>query len=435
MRRTAKAVAAVAGLSLALAACGGDSGTTTEPGATQSSAPTANPADIKADLTWWDTSDATNEAPAFKELITEFNKTYPNVKINYQSVPFGEAQNKFKTAAAAKSGAPDILRAEVAWVPEFASLGYLYELDGTELTADASDFLPAPAGSTKYNGKTYGVPQVTDSLALMYNKKLLEEAGVEAPTTWDEMKAAAATIEEKTGKTGVYLNPQGYFMLPFIYGEGGDLIDPDAKKITVNSPEAVAGVKKAQELLASPGFAKPPATDAYTAMMNEFKAGNAAMIINGPWEVNNIKGATTFGGLENLGIAPVPAGSVKAGAPVGGHNYVVWSGMPQEKAQGAIAFVKFMASAESQAKLADTLGLLPTRTSAYDQVTNPIVGEFQPVMEVAVERAWIPEGGKLFGPLDEAATKMLVQGEDAQQALDDVARKYKTEAVKDYATQ
>ena len=139
--------------------------------------------------------------------------------------------------------------------------------------------------------------------------------------------------------------------------------------------------------------------------------------------------------LANLGIAAVPAGSVKAGAPVGGHNYVIWSGMPQEKAAGAIAFIKFMASAESQAKLADKLGLLPTRTSAYDKVSNPIISEFKPVMEVAVERAWIPEGGKLFGPLDEAATAILVQGDDAQKALDEVARKYKTEVVKDYSTQ
>ena len=46
-------------------------------------------------------------------------------------MPFDQAQNKFKTAAESGSGAPDILRAEVAWVPEFASLGYLYALDGT----------------------------------------------------------------------------------------------------------------------------------------------------------------------------------------------------------------------------------------------------------------------------------------------------------------
>lgn len=431
MHKTKVAVTvAAAALALTAAACSSGSSTST----TTSSKAAVDPTTVKADLTWWDTSDATNEGPAFKALIADFNKTYPNVKINVQAVPFGEAQNKFKTAAAAKSGAPDILRAEVAWVPEFASLGYLYALDGTELTTDTSDFLAAPAGSTKFGGKTYGVPQVTDSLALMYNKKMLSDAGVQPPKTWDEMKAAAATIKSKTGKDGVYLNPAGYYLLPFIYGEGGDLIDAAAKKITVNAAPAVAGVKKAQELLASPGFTKPPATEAYGAMMTAFKTGQVAMIVQGPWEINNIKKETAFGGVDNLGIAPVPAGSKKAGAPVGGHDYVIWSGMSSDKAAAATAFIKFMSSTESQAKLADTLGLLPTRTSAYGKVTNPIVGAFKPVMQVAVERAWIPEGGKLFGPLDQATTALLVQGADAQTELTKVANTYKTEAVKDYAT-
>ncbi len=433
MRRSTGAIALLTGVALSLTACGGGGGgdSTTSPA---TSSPSVDPASLTATLTWWDTSDATNEAPAFKALIAEFNKTYPNVKINYQSVPFGEAQNKFKTAAAAKSGAPDILRAEVAWVPEFASLGYLYELDGTPLAEGQDDFLPVPLASTKYQDKTYGVPQVTDSLALMYNKALLNQAGVQPPKTWDEMKTAAATIASKTGKSGMYLNPAGYYLMPFIYGEDGDLLDVEAKKITVNEAPAVAGAQKAQELVAAPGSVKPPATEAYPAMMNAFKAGTVGMIIQGPWEINNIKSAKTFGGLENLGIAPVPAGSKRSGAPVGGHDYVIWSGMSQDKAQAAIAFIQFMSSTDSQAKLADQLGVLPTRKSAYDKTTNPMIGEFKPVMDSAVERAWIPEGGKLFGPLDEAATKLMVQNVPAQTVLDAVANRYKTEVVKDYAT-
>ena len=100
-----KGVIGLAALSLALAGCGGGGG-----GGEKTDAKS-----LKATLTWWDTSDPKNEGPAFKKLITKFNKKYPNVKINYQSVPFGDAQNKFKTAAEAKQGAPDILRAEVAW--------------------------------------------------------------------------------------------------------------------------------------------------------------------------------------------------------------------------------------------------------------------------------------------------------------------------------
>jgi arabinogalactan oligomer/maltooligosaccharide transport system substrate-binding protein len=410
------------------------------PAATDSSSSSAAAVALPAtELTWWDTSDPKNEGPTFKELVTKFNAVQPNVKINYQSVPFGDAQNKFKTAAAAKKGAPDILRADVGWVSEFASLGYLYDLDGTKLTENADDFLPAPAASTKFADKIYGVPQVTDSLALLYNKALFTKAGLDPtapPKTWADVETAAKALKSKAKVDGIFINAGGYFILPFIYGEGTNLVDTTAKKITVNSPEAVKGVQTAEDLVKSGAAVKPPAQDSYGTMMTLFKEQKVAMIINGPWEVNNIKTADTFGGIDNLGIAPVPAGSVKAGGPVGGHDYVVWSGMDAAKADAAVAFIDFMSSAESQAFLADKLGLLPTRKSAYEIASvkaNPIISAFQPVMQVAVDRAWIPEAGNLFGPLDEAATKVLVQGVPAKTALDATAKRYKAEVVKDYS--
>jgi len=422
--RIAGVAAAALTLALSVAACSGD-----EPAST-------NPTDLRTELTWWDTSDPTNEGPAFRELIAKFNEQYPNITINYQSVPFGEAQNKFKTAAASGSGAPDILRAEVAWVPEFASLGYLYALDGSELTADADDYFETPLSSNRYDGKLFGVPQVTDSLALLYNKRLFAEAGIEKPpATWEDVKTVAAAIKEATGVDGLFINAGGYFLLPFIYGEGGDLVDATNKKIVVNSPANVEGIRIAQDLIASGAAVKPPANDSYGTMMTLFKEQKVAMIINGPWEVNNIRNAPTFGGIENLGIAPVPAGSVKAGAPVGGHNYVIWSGMPQEKVPAAIAFITFMNSAESQAFLADKLGLLPTRKSAYTNplvANNPIISAFKPVVDAAAARPWIPEGGQFFGPLDTMATQTLIEGVDPKTALDEVAEKYKAEVVPTY---
>ncbi|ABP53280.1 extracellular solute-binding protein [Salinispora tropica] len=431
MRRTAKGVAVLAStaLALTLVACGGE-----EQGAGEGS--TTDPATMKAELTWWDTSDPKNEGPVFQELIARFNQTYPNVKINYQSVPFGEAQNQFKTAAQAETGAPDILRAEVAWVPEFASLGYLYALDGSELLADESDFLATPLASNKYDGKTYGVPQVTDTLSLMYNKKLLAEAGVAAaPTTWAELKTAAQAVKQKTGADGLYLNPAGYFLLPFLYGEGGDLVDVPAKKIVIGSDQNVAGLKIAKDLIDSGAAVPPPATDSYGTMMTLFKEEKVAMIINGPWEVNNVAQAPTFGGVENLGIAPVPSGSARAGGPVGGHNYTIWSGMSEEKVEAAVAFVAFMSSTESQAFLAEKLGLLPTRKSAYEidaVLSNPIVTAYQPAVEAAVGRPWIPEAGQFFDPLDQMATEVLIQNRDPKAALDEVAKRYQAEVVTAY---
>lgn len=427
MRRTLP-IAGIAALALVLSACGGG-----DSESDKKSSNDVDPASLSAELTWWDTSDPTNEAPAFKELIEKFNAEYPNVTINYQSVPFGEAQNKFKTAAEAGQGAPDILRAEVAWVPEFAAAGHLYALDGTPLLED-SDFLETPLSSNVYDGKTYGVPQVTDTLGLMYNKELFDKAGIEEPpTTWAEVEDAAAQLKQKAGVEGIYVNSAGYFLLPFMYGEGGDLVDTEAKTIEVASDENKAGIKVAQDLVKSGAAPKPDANDSYGTMMTLFKEGKVAMIINGPWEVANVSNDPKFGGFENLGIAPVPGGSAGAGAPVGGHNYVVYSGMDEAKADAATAFIQFMTSPESEAFLADELGLLPTNEGAYDLVQdNERVTAWKAALDVSVARPWIPQGGLFFAPLDEMATRVLVKDEDVSKVLDQTADTFKSDVVPDY---
>ena len=433
MRRMLPGIAGIAALALALAACGGEDSSNESD--TPAAGGDADPSSLEAELTWWDTSDPTNEAPTFEKLISQFNETYPNVTINYQSVPFGEAQNKFKTAAEAGSGAPDILRAEVAWVPEFAASGYLYALDGTPVLD--GNFLETPLSSNVYDGKTYGVPQVTDTLGLMYNKQLFEKAGIaEAPTTWAEVADAAKALKEQAGVEGLYINNGGYFLLPFIYGEGGDMVNVDDQTIAVNSPENSAGIKTAQDLVKSGAAVKPDANDSYGTMMTLFKEGKVGMIINGPWEVAGIDSDPKFGGFDNLGVAPVPAGSASAGSPVGGHNYVVYSGMDESKADAALAFIEFMSSPESQAFVADELGLLPGNADAYEQVAdNERITAWQPALDVSVARPWIPEGGLFFGPLDEMATKVLIQGSEVQQALDETADKYKSDVVPDYSLQ
>lgn len=433
MRRTLPGLAGTAALALVLAACGGsESDTNTD----STSSDQTDPTSIEAELTWWDTADPTNEGPTYEALIEKFNEEYPNITINYESVPFGEAQNKFKTAAEAGSGAPDIMRAEVAWVPEFAAAGHLYALDGTALLED-NNFLETPLSSNVYDGKTYGVPQVTDTLGLMYNKELFEKAGItEAPTTWEEVGEAAEALESKAEVDGLYINNGGYFLLPFIYGEGGDLLDTEAETILVDSPESVAGIKTAQDLVKSGAATKPDANDSYGTMMTLFKEGKVGMIINGPWETAAMSDDPNFGGFENLGVAPVPAGSAGAGAPVGGHNYVIYSGMDESKADAAIAFVNFMASAESQAFAAEELGVLPGNADAYDELgDNERVAAWKPALDVSVARPWIPEGGLFFAPLDEMATKVLIQGADVQKSMDEAAKTFKSDVVPDYSLQ
>lgn len=103
MRRGIAATALVASFALAATACGGDGS-----GSDNSSGPVT--------ITWWDTSNATNESPTYQALVKQFEAADKGVKVKYVNVPFDQALNKFDTAAGA-SGAPDVMRSEVGWTP------------------------------------------------------------------------------------------------------------------------------------------------------------------------------------------------------------------------------------------------------------------------------------------------------------------------------
>ncbi|GGK99049.1 sugar ABC transporter substrate-binding protein [Planomonospora parontospora subsp. parontospora] len=424
MRRAFSAATIVAALALAVSACGGgDSGSTAAPA---QSAP-ADPSKISGEITWWDTVRPDSEGPTFQALIKDFQAKYPNIKVNYVNVPSDQAQNKFQTAAQAGSGAPDVIRSEVAWTSQFASLGYLQPLDGTRAVENESDFLPGPLSSTKYNGKTYAVPQVTDTLALIYNKRLLKEAGWEkAPTTVEELKQAALDVKEKTGAAGLALNVDAYFLLPFMYGEGGDMLDVQNKKITINSPENAKAMGVVSDLITSGAASKPAIQDSYANAMTVLKDGKAAMIYNGPWALAELYQGKEFKDKENLGIAPVPAGSVKAGAPTGGWNYAIYAG--SKNIDASYEFIRFMSTPEAQAKVAKEISLLPTRASAYENADvkgNPDVAVFKPIMDTATPRPWIPEGGQLFQPLLEGYQSLVGGKTSPEDMLKTVDQKYR----------
>ncbi|MEV0975036.1 extracellular solute-binding protein [Microtetraspora glauca] len=422
MRRVISAAATAAALALAVSACGSsDSGDTAAP----AKSAVADPAQISGEVTWWDTTRPDSEGPTFQKLIKEFEAAYPKIKVKYVNVPSDQAQNQFQTAAQAGTGAPDVIRSEVAWTSQFASLGYLQPLDGTRAVDNESDYLAGPLSSTKYDGKTYAVPQVTDTLALLYNKKLLKQAGYEeAPKTVEELKKVALDVKAKTGVNGLALNVDSYFLLPFIYGEGGDLLDVQSKKIVVNSPQNAKAMAEVADLVASGAAAKPALQDSYANAMTALKDGKAAMIYNGPWALSEVYQGKEFKDKTNLGIAPVPAGSVKAGAPTGGWNLAIYAG--SKNIEASYEFLRFMSSASSLATVSGDLGLLPTRSSSFDDAKvkgNPDVAIFKPILDTAVGRPWIPEGGQLFQPLLEGY-QALLSGTKPEEMLTQVDEKY-----------
>ncbi|MGV9696896.1 extracellular solute-binding protein [Streptomyces sp. NPDC003470] len=409
MRRGIAATALVASLALAATACGGD----------DSDSESGGPVTI----TYWDTSNATNEAPTYKALVKEFEAANKGIKVNFVNVPFDQAQNKFDTAAGSK-GAPDVLRSEVGWTPAFAKKGFFLPLDGTEALAEQAKFQPNLIEQAKYEGKTYGVPLVTDTLAFVYNKALFEKAGVQAPKTWDDLKKAAATIKDKTGVDGFWGSTAGYYAQPFLYGEGTDMVDADAKKITVKSPGAQKAYGTWLSLFNGKGLHKADTTaDAYAHIQDAFVNGKVASTIQGPWEITNFYKGSAFKDKNNLGIVTVPAGSAgKAGAPTGGHNLSVYAGSDKAHQEAALKLVNFMTSAKSQETVALKNSTLPTRDDAYtDKVkADPGIAGYQTVLPAAQPRPALPEYSSLWGPLDDELPQIAGGKKSLGEGLGDV---------------
>ncbi|MFH8613014.1 extracellular solute-binding protein [Streptomyces sp. NPDC018029] len=422
MRRGIAATGLIAALAMTAAACGGD-----DEGSGKS-----KDGKLSGTVTFWDTSNDA-EKGAYEKIAKGFEKLHPDVEVDYVNVPFGEANAKFKNAAGGNSGAPDVMRTEVAWTQDFASLGYLAPLDDTVALDKADDYLPQAAASTKFKGKTYAAPQTIDTLALFYNKKMLKAAGVDVPKSFDDVKAAAKKIKSKSGKTGLYLRGDDpYYYLPYLYGEGGDLLDTKNKKVTVDDPEGAKAFSVMKDLVDSKA-AVTDASDGYNNQLNAFKDGDVAMALDGPWSIEGaLQGKEFKGDKGNLGVAPAPAGSARQGAPQGGWNLAAYAG--SENLDASYEFIKYMSSAKAQQQTTEELSLLPTRTSVYDVKSvkdNQMVQFFKPAVEKSVQRPWIPEANALFEPIRLQLGKVLsgkTSPENGAKGIGDAYRKL----LKDY---
>lgn len=376
-------------------------------------------------LVYWDTMND-QERVVFGEILNTCAAD-TGVAVDYQYVPFSDAQAQFRTASQG-GNAPDILRSEIAWGPEYAALGYLLDLSGSVTEEEAASYLDAPFIYNTWGGGVWGLPQVTDAPALVYNKAILEAAGVEVPTTLAELKAAAEAIAALDDvEFGIATLWDSYPFQAFMWAYGGGLItvnEDGTYTIGINTPGTIEAINYTKDLLASGamGPAYDPANQ-YGNSMAAFKEGRAGMMVMGPWATSDILSGEAFTDPANLGVAPVPAGADGLqGSPVGGHEYAISSGTayPDE----ALAVIRCLNSSENQVRLATELNLVPTLRAAYEDpalAENEILQGFLAQMEVARNRPVLVAGGSIyteFGPQYSAAILGETTPEEAVAAIE-----------------
>lgn len=294
-----------------------------------------------------------NDKPGFIKLVDEFKAAYPDVELEASYMVNSELKKNMQINMLA-GNLPDVLVFDSPDFATFAANGYF--LDITEYMnewGEIGNFYEGPLNSVTYDGKIYGLPWYSNNLAIYYNKEMLEKAGVEPPTTWEEVEAAAA----KLTKGGVY----GFGMalpksevatfqyIPWLYSAGGDMSD-------LSSAAATEALTFVSGLVEKGYMSKEVVNWAHGDLEKAFLGKKVAMIEFGSWGLSSLKSAEF-----EWGVVPMPAKDAngKSITVIGGYD--VGISKDCKNLDAALAFLKFIGSKEQGAAYAEAVGCIPVR--------------------------------------------------------------------------
>lgn len=394
---SAVSTAAVA-TSLLLAACAPSGGS--------SSTATVN---YTGTLTVW--HDWTGAYLAAKQkIVNEYMAQHPNVKITLVN-----QNDDTKTEAAVKAGnGPDIVQDPVDHVGTLAAAGVIVPIDQYESqSALTGTYTTTASQSVEYNSHVYGIPEVTEILTIMYNKKLISASDL--PKTTDDMYTFDKSYSAAhPGSYGIVWDVNNVYQdAGFFYGYGAPLIDVQGNT-SIATPAGIAADKYIAQY--NTVLPKDINGQAATALFN---GGKAAAIIDGPWAYTGYGQAI---GTDNLGFATLPVvnSTNKPVSPfVGGKAFMLTRNAKNPAL--AVDFMKFFTNASNQASMCATTGEIPSNIAAGQdsQITgNAAISAF-----VAQSKAGgvpfpnTPYMGQVWTPMGKALTAVWNGAETPDAAL------------------
>ncbi|WP_156252795.1 sugar ABC transporter substrate-binding protein [Pseudactinotalea terrae] len=274
------------------------------------------------------------------------------VSLNRETVPGNDLIAKVLQMSSSRT-LPDVLMLDNPEVQQIADSGALAPL--SQFGLDPGGITEEVLAASTYDGELYALQPVTNTIALFYNTAMLEEAGVEPPTTWDELKAAAATLTEGD-RYGMALSAINTYegtwqFLPFMWSNGGDEAD-------IATPEVAGALQLWKDLLDAGSMSQSVVTWSQGDVADQFSGGNAAMMINGPWNFGTLEAVE---GL-NYGIVPIPvpeAGGTTV-SPFGGEAWAVPQTGDEARMEKAAEFVQCLVGEEAVVAAAVGTNTVPT---------------------------------------------------------------------------
>ena len=312
------------------------------------------------------------DVKAYNEIIAEFEKSNPGIKVKYTAHEAKSYNTILTTALAAGSG-PDIIHTRsYGSLEKISKPGYLEPLDGkVDLKLLSADEL---GGTTlRADGRVYAVPFASQTLLLYYNKDVFSDKGIAIPATWDEFKAASRKLKAagvtplaNGTKDGWTAEVMGGIFMPNFYGKAF-FNDVKAGQTNFDDSRYVGALEKMLELkeFMPNGF---EGVD-HATMIQLFVSSQAAMFAGGSWEIPGFRKA----GI-NFGIMPAPGAWTDSTRLVssfldGGYGVNAAS----KNKEAALEFIRFTATQPFGQMLTDKLANVSTIEGAVS--SDPLLAQ------------------------------------------------------------
>jgi multiple sugar transport system substrate-binding protein len=304
---------------------------------------------------------------AMEQLIEGFEAANPDITVKMTHFPYADYRTKVAAAVPAGEG-PDVVQLFYGWLNDYKEAALIQPLPADVFPADEIDANFFPMVAAMREGDNYwALPTAVRSLALFYNNTLLEEAGVEPPSTLDEMVAAARAMTKVDGAgnitqvgitQGMTAQDHHWFREVLVRQFGGEPYVDDYRTVNYNSEAGQAaldfyvGMSEGDEPISSIGFMDEPQA--------AFKAGRAGMHIDGSFRIGSLNNTR---GLD-WGVTELPA--TADGVQSNYSSY--WVNAITTKAEGekfdaAVKFMQYITSDEAMQVWLDVVGELPAKPS------------------------------------------------------------------------
>ncbi len=303
------------------------------------------------------------EGKAMTSAAARFNATHPKIHVTVQN--YGNADYALqKVLTAIRGGAyPDIAYLYGSWAANIARSPTAVDLSSRikEPGVNWNDFWPAERQAVEVRGKVIGMPALVDNLALVYNKKLFDQAGIPYPTanwTWDDFRAAAQKLTDPSAKQfGWAYVADGsedtvWRFDALLWQAGGDILNSDNTKAEFNSPAGVQAATLLQQMSTVDHSVYLDNGNGNYA--NLFNSGKIAMLFTGPWDLSSFPDV-------NYGVQVLP-GLTNHQTISGPDQWVLFNNGSQ-RTQAAWTFLKWFTSAQQALIWSTQTGDLPIRAS------------------------------------------------------------------------